>query len=426
MFALLGIVLPTLSLATAPADQKSEWKYYKDITIADSPAKGELVKVILDQEVFGASNKDLGDLRITDVTGTDVPYKLIVERDVFSEENIYPVRVLNNSYSAQNGYNVFIIDFGQGGMLNSSFKIVTSSENFKRTVEVSGGDDMASWNVLKRNGYVYDYTDRAGNFKAQNTSVDYPENAYRYIQVKIFAGGEAPLIVSGAQVSRITKKEKKEIVLNPAYETNENSDKRTTEVIVDLEKNGWPTSGVVMVSPDENFNREVLVYESDNKADWQSVGQGYIFNYDTPKFVGDNLDINYSETSKQYLKIEIFNGDNRPISISDLSTKTVLRSIVFQYGIGTTGDAYRLYYGNPAADFPDYDLEKFFPYLDTGKYFGSALFAQTANASYREKVPPVPPLSERIPWLVPGALILAIVMMGLIVVRFMKKVGAGK
>lgn len=423
--ALAVIVLPSLAAVGASvSDQKSMWQYYKTINVAGSPTEGDLVKVTLDQDVFGSSKKDLGDLRVTDREGNDVPYKLITDRGAFSKENIYPVRVVNNAYDAASGCNSFIIDFGQGGSLNSSLNIVTDTENFKRTVEIEGGDDMGSWSVLKTDGYIYDYTDRA--FKAQDTSVDYPENIFRYIRVKIFTGGETPLTISGVQVSTITTKEKQEIVLDLSYEVKENIDKKMTEVIVDLAKNGWPTSGIVLSAADKNFNRKVAVYESSDKSDWQSVGQDYLYRYDTPKYVGANLDINYKETSKRYLKLEILNFDDQPLSITGLSTKTVLRSIVFQYGEDAGQNAYKLYYGNPRADFPQYDLEKFFSYLDTGEYSGSALSAQQANASYRPETAPVAPLSERIPFLVPGALVLAIVLMGLIVVRFIKKVAAEK
>ncbi|MCK5487179.1 MAG: DUF3999 family protein, partial [Desulfobacterales bacterium] len=404
----------------------AQWQYSKDINISGSPAKGDLVKITLDQEVFGNAKKDLGDLRVTDDSGGETPFKLIVERGTFSQENIYPVRILNNSYSTEGGYNIFIVDFGQGGFLNSSLNILTSSENFKRTVEISGSNDMTSWNMLKANGYIYDYTDRLGSFKAQNTSVNYPENTFRYIQVKIFVGGEAPLSIAGAQISKIKRSESRETVFNPKYDVIEYPAKRRTEVIIDLGKKGWPTSNITLISPDENFNREVVIYESSDENSWKRVGESYIFNYNTPKFVGANLEIAYSETSERYLKIEIFNGDDKPISITGVSAKTILRSIVFQYGANTAGRSYQLYYGNPKADFPQYDLEKFFPYLDTGKYISSSLSPERSNPFYQKEIPPVPPISERIPYLVPGILVLAILMMGFIVFKFMKKVKTDK
>ena len=196
--------------------------------------------------------------------------------------------------------------------------------------------------------------------------------------------------------------------------------------MVDLGKKGWPTSNITLISPDENFNREVVIYESSDENNWKRVGESYIFNYNTPKFVGANLEIAYSETSERYLKIEIFNGDDKPISITGVSAKTILRSIVFQYGANTVGKSYQLYYGNSKADFPQYDLEKFFPYLDTGKYISSSLSPERSNPFYQKEIPPVPPISERIPYLVPGILVLAILMMGFIVFKFMKKVNTDK
>lgn len=429
---LVGVSLAfgIIALSFFPAGAKAEagslitaWQFIKDVNISGTPAKGELVKITLDRDVFSNSKEDLGDLRI--YTGaSEVPYKLTVERGIFNSENIYPVTILNKSYSAEGGYNMFVVDFGQSGFFNSSVNILTSSENFKRTVEISGSNDMSSWNLIKKNGYIYDYTDRAGNFKAQNTSVSYPENVFRYIQVKIFTGGEAPLIIIGAQASKIQRSESQETVFRPQYSIKENSAKQLTEVTIDLGKKGWPTSNIILESPDENFNREVVVYESNDKVDWRMVGQSYIFNYNTPKFIGENLEVGYSETSERYLKLEIYNGDNNSIAISGLFAKTILRSIVFQYG--EKNSFYRLYYGNPKANFPQYDLEKFFPYLDTGIYFSAALAAEQINSAYQKETPPLPPLTERIPYLVPGLLILVVAMLGAMVFKFMKKVGADK
>lgn len=407
VLAVLGIILPNFSLAASISDgvdQKTQWQYFKDVYISGNPAKGSLVKITLDQDIFNNAENKLSDLRLIDSKGNETPYKLIVERGIFSQENIYPVLVLNNSYSEEGKYNVFIVDFGQGGFLNSSLNIITNSENFKRTVEIAGSNDMASWNILKSNGYIFDYTNKIANFKAQNTKIDYSENAFRYIQVKIFTGGEPFLAINGARVSKITKKESRETVFSPKYELRENSIKRITEVVVDLGKKGWPTSNVVLVSPDMNFNREMVVYESSDKNNWRRVGESYIFNYNTPKFTGANLEVGYSETSERYLKVEIFNGDNRPISITGISAKTILRSIAFQYGADAADFSYKLYYGNPKANFSEYDLKIFFPYLDTGVYFSAALSEGRINPFYQKEIPPPLPLSERIPYLAPGAL----------------------
>ena len=210
VFAVLGIVAPNFSLALSviKADQKLQWQYYKDIDISGNPQKGDLVKIILDQEIFSKAKQDLSDLRIIDNNLNEVPHKLIVERSVFAKENIYPIVVLNNynfvGEGGEGGYNILTVDFGQNNFPNSYLNILTNSENFRRTVEISGGNDLANWNILKSNGYIYDYTDRVAGFKAQNTGVNYPENIFRYIQVKIFTGGEIPLSINGAQISRIT------------------------------------------------------------------------------------------------------------------------------------------------------------------------------------------------------------------------------
>lgn len=398
------------------------WRYMKDIRISGDPKAGDLVKVTLDQDIFNHAQEDLRDIRIDGSDGAEVPYKLIVEKSFYSQNNIYPVRILNNSFSSDGQYNIFIVDFEQKGFLNSSLNILISSDNFKRTVEVSGSNDMQSWNVLKTNGYIYNYTDRIANFRAGDTEVSYPENTYQYLQVKIFSRGEAPLAISGAQVSRIVNSSNKEMTIQPKYRIEENSARKTTDIVIDLEKKGWPTSNMLIDSGTDNFNREVVIYESDDKASWRQLGNGYIFNLNTPKFTGANLNIDYSESRTRYLKAEIFNGDDTPITVRGISIKTILRSMVFQYKEGVS---YALYYQNPAASFPQYDLERFFSYLDTDNYFSTVLSGEKHNPYFPfDDQPPQLSLAERIPYLLEMVLVLTIFVMGYFVFRFMKKVGS--
>ncbi len=432
IFAVLGFALFNISVSQG-AENKikvenwEKWRYVKNIEINGAPIKGDLVKVSLDQDVFNNAKEDLGDLRVVGKGGAEVPYKLIVEKSFYSQNNIYPVRVLNNSYSSEGQYNIFVVDFGQKGYLNSALNILTSSENFKRTVEVSGSNDMQSWNILKTNGYIYNYTDKTANFKAGDTEVAYPENTFQYLQVKIFSRGEAPLAVSGAQVSRIFRSLNKETTIRPKYKIEENSARRTTDVIIDLEKKGWPTSSISIDSNSDNFNREAVIYESDDQVSWSRLGNGYIFNLNTPKFTGSNLSIEYSESGKRYLKVEIYNANDAPVGVRGVSIKTILRSIAFQYNETSVSSAdYALYYGNSKALFPQYDLERFFSYLDTENYFSASLKPETQNPNFAAEVPPAPSIFERIPYLLEMVLVLVILVMGFFVFRLMKKVGSAR
>lgn len=417
----LAILIP---LGYAAADYNPEkWQFFKDIAIEatedDVVSPNQLVKVTLDQDVFNGSEESLRDLRVVNNSGEEVPYKIIVERGNFSERNIYPVKILNNSFVPGQD-NLFVVDFGQGGFLNSSLRILTASENFRRQVEVSGSNDMQDWRVLKTDGYIYDYTDKQGNFKAQSATINYPENAYRYLQVRIFLGGEAPLKVTGAQVSKITNNVAVATKFSPIYQTQQNTERKVTEVVIDLEKKGRPTNNILVDSPAKNFNREVAIYESDDKNNWRVLGQDYIFNYDTPKFKGASLSVKYPESNSRYLKLDIYNGDNQPIVISGLSIESVLRDVVFQY---VPGINYRLYYGNDKAKFPEYDLNSFFAYLNTENYATGKLAAnEQANSLFKAEVQPLPPLSERMPYLLPASLIIVVLVLGYFVFSFVKQV----
>lgn len=396
--------------------EPTAWRYFKEIKFEKSPQANQLVKVTLDQDVFAHTNNNLSDLRIISNTGQEVPYKLIIEKATFSEKNIYPIKILNNSVDP-NRDNLFIVDFGQSGLLNSQLKVLTSSENFQRQAEIAGGDDLENWHILKTDAYIFDYTNSQAHFNAQETSIDYPENAYRYIQVKIFTSGEAPLKINGAQVSKITKNEAKEMTITPGYQISQVN--RTTQIILDLEKRGWPTGAIILAIAEENFNREVIIYESNDQTNWHLLTQGYIFNYQTPKFKGANLTVSYPESSTRYLKVEIYNGDNQPLTINGFSLKTTLRNVAFQYAPDTN---YLLYYGNKNTSSPEYDLEKFFGYLDADNTASALLTIEQENHLFKIPKQPKSPLTERLPYLLPLILIATVLILGILVFRFLKKI----
>ncbi|HMB65732.1 MAG TPA: DUF3999 family protein, partial [Patescibacteria group bacterium] len=162
----------------------------------------------------------------------------------------------------------------------------------------------------------------------------------------------------------------------------------------------------------------VYIKTSKNKEDWNYQGNGYIFRYDTDKFTGEDLDLNFSETRDRYIKIVIDNQDNEPIDISDVRASFLVREVVFQ--ASESGD-YRLYYGNTEAEAPQYDIDKYFPYIDQDNYTSASLSQQNKNSFYKAPREPQPPLTERIPYLLPGALLLACAVLLFLVFRFLRK-----
>lgn len=394
----------------------SDWKYYKEI----SGARGGVVKLQLDQESFAGMQKDLSDLRVVSQVGGEAPYKLVVEESR-TDRTYYDFRIFNNAYS-EGLYQQFMVDLGAWYKKtpHNFIEILSPEENYKKRIEVAGGDDAESWQILTDDGYIFDYTDRKGNFHGRDNTVEYPESTFRYLRIKIFS--DTPFTVNGAGVYAAITKEALETTFDASLSQKDDITTGYTYITVDLGQGGLPTRELILKTNDTNFDRPLSItgYEKDPASASQKrvagLGNGYIFRYNTSILQKEDLAIHYSETNLRYLFIEIFNGDDKPIHFTGAKIKGVLRSIIFE---AQDGKSYRLYYGNAKARRPAYDIERRFPSLDLSRASPAGLGPQVKNRSFHEALPP---FSERFPSLLPLTLVFASLATLALVYRFMKKV----
>jgi hypothetical protein len=392
----------------------SEWKYQKDIDFSFS-APG-IMKFPLDDQVFSNSASDLADIRIIDGSNTEVPFKLSVGKSESKRESFYPKMINNSSVPGKNSS--VILDIENTVRIINQVRIETSSENFQRNVSVFGSSDSQSWSTLKQDAYIYDYTDWKGNFASQNTAVSFPDTTFRYLKIEISDPENKPVQIRKVEAVHVVEKDAKEIQKHPQFSTSQNSAEKQTEIVIDSGSRGIPVDKVALAAKDKNFNREVVIFSGNNKSDWKFSGNGYIFRYNTDKFKGENLIVSFPETNGRYLKVVIRNKDNQPLSITGISTSYIYREAVFQ---AEAGKKYKLFYGNPKAKWPQYDLEKYFQYLDIEKAQTARLSAEQNNPAFVPEKELEKPLSERIPYLFSSALIIFSLILLLLAYNFLKK-----
>lgn len=400
------LILPAVCLASFNI---KEWKYYKDI----GQHQSGLAKFVLDDELFAGAKAGLADLRIIDNGNQEVPYKILVGESKNKSEVFYP-KMLNNSF-VQGTNSSVILDLERKGVSINRLKINTTSENFQRNVIIYGSDNSNDWKILKDNAYIYDYTDKKGNIKTQNTAVNFPESVYRYLRLEISDLENSPVKITNVEALNYIQEKAKEIERNPKFSVNQNDDDKTSEIVVDLGAKGIPTSKLLLKATDKNFNRGVLVYRGNNETDWNFLDNDYIFRYNTLKFTGEKLEVDFGETNDRYIKVVIQNKDNQALDIAGLVSFYHYREVVFQ---ADGGKNYKAYYGNENAGFPEYDLEKFFQYLNLEDSKLVSLSVQKDNSSY---APPQKPFTERNSNFLPFALIVAVLALLFLVFKFFKK-----
>ena len=398
----------------------ADWRLVKAINLPEALGENEYVELELDQDVFAHAASGLRDLRIIENDSRrEVPYQLVVEPRE-REGTTFPVNMRDLSY-IKGEQTSFVFDLGRAGALHGEVEIITSSVNFRRSVSVEGGNDAASWAVLTEKGQIYDFTVFERGFRAQDTKVRYPESTVRYLRVTIFDRGEDALSLSGARVASVRETAAKEVQYDAdIVARTQDPENQRTQIIFDLGGENLPSNRLELVVSDSNYSREVALEGSNDKNSWNSVySRDILYSYDTPKFRGAKTSILYPETAFRYLRLTIFNADNPPLQIKSAHAVGLLRKVVFSvvpYAV------LRLYYGNPLARYPSYDLAQYFRYLETEGLPAATLGLQEQNPLFEEKIPPPPPFSERFPWVLNGAVVVLTVGFGIFLVFLFRRI----
>jgi hypothetical protein len=256
--------------------------------------------------------------------------------------------------------------------------------------------------------------------KSQNTSVSFPDNSYRFLKIEISDPDNNPVDMNSVEVKQYVQKDAQQFGSEVKFEINRDDSEKTSIIIADMGQGGIPTSRLSFSTSGENFNRGASIYssKSKNSSDWKYVGQGYIFRYNTPKFIGENLSLDINETTDRYIKIVIYNNDDEPLEFSKIEAFGIYKDIIFQ----AKGDKeYQLYYGNPKASYPKYDIDNYLKYYDLAKAQKITLGARSNNPNFVPEKEPEKPFSEKMPYFLPAALSVLGLILLFLVYKFLRK-----
>ncbi len=421
---IIAICLGSLAIAPfAYADfTPGTWKYMKPIMMTATDAASQYVKVYLDRDVSFTAKPDLSDIRVVADNNSEVPYQIVVDRS--RSEHGYVGGKLHD-LSLSGGKTMFMLDLSEAGVIHDHLTILTTSKNFKHKVSVYAADKPlsmtdASWRLLTNAGYIYNFSDQAASFDSGSGEVLYPENTSRYLRVVIEAGEGSDVAVSSAQVARERTFVASQSMLESSAKVTENSTMKSTEVAVDLGGRGLPTNQIKLITPDvHNFSRRASVQGSNDGSNWQNLALGELFKLSTPVFTGEHLDLEYPESDMRYLRVVIFNNDDQPILwVPRVVISGIDRSVVFA---AVPGKEYALYYGNEKAFIPEYDLARFFQYIESTQLTHAALGAQVMNPAYTPPAPKAVPYSEKSPNILNFVLVLLVAVITALIIWYLKK-----
>ncbi|MDB5259487.1 MAG: hypothetical protein JWO73_695 [Candidatus Taylorbacteria bacterium] len=389
------------------------WKYMRTVTIPAGSGQSSFAKVVLPSDISRTA-EGFADIRILNQDGIETPY--LLTRSISQKGDVMTPRLLD--MGTVGGETRFVADVGQNGLVHSGMSIDAASKNFKRQVKVYASHwpiavDSSEWALITDKGYIFKFTDPQTGYVAGKNEVSFPASSARYLKVVISSGEEGPVAVSNAVLYGDSHVDVPTTVKEFPVSVFNNPTKRATEITVDLGGPGNLTNAISLNTEDRNYSRRVIIESSNSNgatSTWRYVGQGSISNVSTSMFAGSSNRIAYSEQKSRFIRASIVNDDNRPLAVgAAASIESPVISAVFET---RPGEAYRLYYGNPLAVVPVYDIARMASYLEENKIPSAFLSDETDNAAYVIPQGPVVPFTESHQWLLNALLVIVVLIIG--------------
>lgn len=398
LFCSFLLILITAAPAYASI-QSGQWKYYREVR----SSKEGFVLISTDKDLLEKAQKELSDLRLTDDEGREIPYQAV--RQESPREYSYPPLLID--VVTRDNSSSLTLDLSKTGILHNEISLdIENNEDYLRDVTVEGSNDNSSWSLIKKDKLFYVPPD----FKKSKLS--YTPVSFRYLRLTVDCSGKKPLRITGAGVKYVPPLNNiitKTIPVNQQPPRNDLKTK-TTEIIIDLGTKGYQVDHIDLKTDSPNFYRRVEIYESDDAKEWSLLTSDRIYAYQWPGYQASSDSISVHLNTGRYLKAVINNQDSPPLDV-----RAEVYGEAPELLASLTAGNYKLWYGNPLADRPRYDLDQFSGMIDKIGLENISPGPEQVNPEYKEKISP-----ENSKHLVNATVIIAALVIGFIILKNLK------
>ena len=398
-----------VSAALLLADfQPSSWRYRRPLSVT---AGARIAVINVDRETYIHAKPDLADLRV--INGQDeTPYVLETMSGSQHREEISS-RVLDQGVTAARDLEL-TVDVGNGHRHNS-IRLSTPKTNFRQRVEIDTSDDRRRWTRVRSGAYIFDFSQ--GDRHVAVLTAAYPLSSRRYVRVTIH-GWNDPKAVTQCWVTIEQNIAPVRDLMQPLNaEPWQDAKTQSTVYTWNLGVPGIPHDELLLDVDTPAFERATAVETSADGNEWSTLRLGVVSRVGKE----ESLQLDFPESHDQYLRLRIFNRDDRPLAVKSAKLYVTRKRVKF---MPAEGGAYWLYYGDADAHAPAYDLRILLAREAPRSETTIAPGAEERNPAYRETPPPARPWSERHPEILYIALALAVAGMGTVTIRFLKKASA--
>jgi hypothetical protein len=258
---------------------------------------------------------------------------------------------------------------------------------------------------------VFDFTE-AGRHTAV-LSLDYPLSTRRFIRAT-FLGWMRADAVSNAWVTQYGETRTAWQTLATVTPSRIEKDD-VTVLTFDFGTTRLPFSRIRLDSGTPRFYRICDIESSEIGKDWTFISTQAIYRLDGE----ESLALSYSGMPERFLRLSVRNGQDQRLSVRQVALDTVEQRLKF---LPSATGRYVLYYGNPKAQAPSYDLAMILSRRAPEDTLLITAGSTQLNPEYHPDAPPAKPWSERHPEILYAILGLAVAGMVWYCVRFLRSV----
>lgn len=307
-----------------------------------NPDTAAFYRIDLPYQVLGGACPDLADIRIVNNEGKEVAW--LLKEEVESKHNVEFIPLSMKISTLPKRTDVIITSEGKP---LSSFLLKMKNTDVNKEASLLGSNDTEKWFAVKNHIGLssMNSTVATGGF----LEIKFPLSDYQYYKLSISDSLSAPLNILSVGCVKTEAYSKKHLLPIPLTASHIRTKGKQTDIELvlpfkfQIERLDFYISSPRYYHRTLELSRPVADHSAAKLSDEKGSPQPIFFSA-------------YGDT----LKLSVYNGDDQPLAIDSVKAFARKYYLIASLEKGVT---YTLTYGDPKAEFPQYDLsfEKFIP-----------------------------------------------------------------
>lgn len=229
-----------------------------------------------------------------------------------------------------------------------------------------------------------------GKYSRENLAFQFPDSTFKFVRVAVpHDKDKEPVELKDLEIFKMVKiGADEESYGSSLIKIQPDVDDKSVENIFDFKYKNISFSRIDINTDQSNFFRKVEVEGSNDLKTWKNLAGGVIFSISVDEETERNTTINIGDVKCRYIKVKVFNGDNRAIKIISAKGYGLKKYLVI---MPEKNIQYELLYGNPGAKAVSYDINAVIRGKSIDSFGKGALSNEARNDKYE-------PYKVRKPW----------------------------